>query len=805
MEECMETSVSVRKLVEFLLRSGDLGESTAGDVSDMEAGTKAHRKLQKEGGADYHAEVRLKYSLDISAEEGIQILRKAGIDFPECPPVRLNIDGICDGIILKEGEPVLIDEIKTTASDTEAIEGDGKPIHWAQALCYGFFYAEKEGLEGLTVRLTYYRIGTGQTRRFFREMTTEELAAFFFGLIEDYKPWVLLDVMGMLKRKKSAELFTFPYETFRPGQRELAGAVYRAVRDSSTLFAEAPTGIGKTASVLFGAMKTWTSEDGEDRKLFYLTARTSTAAVAVNAFRQMLENGFEGRLIALTAKEKICPFDKNCDPEVCPYSKGHYERVNHAAFELLSREKVINRSLLEAYAEKYSVCPFELSLDLSERCDVIVGDYNYVFDPRASLRRYFVTGGDYVLLTDEAHNLIDRGRDMFSCAIRKSAVLKAASSLSPYPSLVKTLRKLNRFFLKIKKETAEDRYLTEPFPALYRLCEEFCELYSAYLGDRVRGIATEDAVDLFFDMLLFMDLYASYDTKIFRFYVEKTPKDIQAKIFCADPSPMLSRIGERCRAVVYFSATLLPMEYCLRLLGGKGEKPTVLGLPSPFPEENLLLLALKDFPAVYKKRAEGYPLGVSCIWEAIRQKTANYLVFFPSFEYMENVASLFEEAHPEISVIRQKTEMSESEREEFLSSFREQPERTLVGFAVMGGIFSEGIDLTGDRLSGVILFSVGVPQMCFERDIIRQIFDGAGENGYDYSYRYPGFNRVLQAAGRVIRSEKDRGFVFLLDSRFLEDGYKSLLPPFWKKLWLPGTPERAGEMIRDFWTSKEPD
>ncbi len=813
MDQKYKVSVSVRSLIEFLLRSGDISLGRSASASDMVEGTKAHRKLQKAAGEGYEAEVRLKFSSVISPSEVEKVAQGLGYAGEQSFEIELKIDGICDGILQEDGA-IVIDEIKSTADSLDNIESDTYPLHWAQARCYGFIYAAQQGLDELRVRLTYYQIESGEVKRFYRSESIEQLAEFFYGLIDEYKKWAVFDVIHSIEREDGAENLTFPYGEYRKGQRELAAACYRVINGESTLYAQAPTGTGKTMSVLFGAAKTLYNKKKSlhGRKIFYLTAKSVTGDVAVKACHALADSGFYPknlrfgwRCMVVTAKEKTCGYNKQCDPEVCPFACGHYDRVNAAIMDILSHESVITQNILKSYAEKHNVCEFEFSLDVSERCDVIICDYNYAFDPRASLRRYFTSGGDYLLLVDEAHNLIDRGRDMYSCGISKRSVLKAAATLKHIPPLAKRLKKINAFILKLKKSMESDRQVLDPPSEFYSLCSAFCESFGVYLSDRIKGTEDKEVLELYFDMNNLGYLYSNYDEEHFRFYVENRGGDTYVKMFCADPSEMLEKVYNKCAAAVFFSATLLPSEYCKKFIGRKNsatDEGYEIRLPSPFESENLNMIIGNGISAEYKYRDSSYIPCSEYIMRGISGKVGNYLAFFPSFAYLEKVYEIFCERYPHIKVFKQTPELTEGERTAFLENFINNPIESMVGFAVLGGIFSEGIDLVGERLSGAFIVSVGIPQLCFERDLIKEIFDAKGESGYDYAYRFPGFNRVLQAAGRVIRSESDRGFVMLLDRRFLESRYTQMFPSFWKKLYIAKSPDKAGELTEKFWDQK---
>lgn len=782
-----EVTVAVRRLVEFVLRSGDIVAGGFGFKPDMQEGTRIHRKIQKAAvlGEKYAAEVHLSYSR-------------------EYENLKLTVQGICDGIIEEENN-ITIDEIKSTAAPLENIDIDFNKLHWAQALCYAFMYSQNKDINKINVRLTYYQIETQEIKYIVNVYDTQTLEKFFFELIDSYYQWAEWEVNHKQERNLSIEKLSFPFSYFRTGQREMAGNVYRVIKNKTTLFAQASTGIGKTISTLFPALKGM--NEGYGGKIFYLTAKTVTKAVAEASVYKMTEQGLKICTITLNSKEKICDYLKKCHPDTCPFSKGHYDRVNQAIFDIINNEINISQSVLLEYSKKHNVCPFEFSLDISEWADVVICDYNYVFDPRAHLRRFFEQGGDYVLLVDEAHNMVDRGREMFSAQLHKSNILESSRNIKKYADfLSKKLNTINRVFIELRKKLAETNnqaILTLP-PDFKLQIEQFCELFEGYLASSLNLIQAdpnfENILTLYFDFLSFLTVIDLYDEHFvtYAIYNEKE-RDVILKLFCADPSSAIARVCKKCRCVVFFSATLIPATYYKYILGGK-EDALCIRLPSPFERSKLCLLVSKNISTKYKDRENSYEDVAAYINAATEIRTGNYFVFFPSFVYMNNVYNIIKEKF-NINTIIQANSMKEEERAAFLNSFEDNPQNTLVAFAVMGGIFSEGIDLVGEKLSGAIIVGVGLPQLCFERDIIKNVFNDINNSGYKYSYTYPGFNRVLQAAGRVIRSENDKGFIILLDQRFLQSEYQELFPNEWKNFQRVNSPIDTAERLMQFWKS----
>jgi len=758
-----EFKISVRNIVEFILRWGDINNAGMKSPPDLQEGTRIHRRIQKkeEKTGIYRSEVRLSESFHYTN-------------------FRLTVQGIADGIIFDE--PIIIDEIKSTSMPIEFIDEDFSRLHRAQAKFYAYFYAKQNGLNEIKTRLTYFNIDTEKIRYFPQEHTLPELEEFVYRVCDEYSKWLYLQIDSNAEFIRSAKELNFPFNDFRKGQRELAGTVYRSIRDKETLYAQAPTGIGKTVSMLFSAIKA--KSEGLGEKIFYLTAKTVNSRAAGSALKLMHNKGLRMKNVFLCAKEKVCKYEKQCKPEICPYAKGHFDRINEAVFDILTNEYIITTEILDKYAKKHTVCPFELALDTATWCDGIVGDYNYAFDPSASLKRFFTDGGDYVLLCDEAHNLPQRAREMFSAELEKTKVLEV---MRPFKTKNKkiyaALKKLNNAMLNFTREMEKDSgIITEEPTKIYNAAVDFCRMFSAFLSEEGNEKLKNETADFYFDALNFVSVFEKLD-KNYRCCAEKRGKLTTVKLFCIDPATRISEVLDMCRASIFFSATLLPPDYFRSTIGMKNReensKAPIIRLASPFPRDNLKVLVCPFINTKYAQREQSYEPISELIFTAV-QKTGNYFAFFPSFAYMNEVYAIFSEKHPEIKTIIQRPSLTEEQRDDYLEEFDEYPTETLVAFAVSGGIFSEGVDLIGTRLSGAIIIGVGLPQIGFERNVIKEFYDKRDNSGYDYAYLFPGFNRVMQAAGRVIRSETDKGFVILADSRYTTEEYRSLFPSEWQ-------------------------
>ena len=824
----------IRQLVEFLLRSGSIDSRFSGFDRALE-GARIHRKLQKAAGDGYEAEVSL------SADREMD-----GIVF--------TLEGRADGIFTDENGIVTIDEIKTTAVPEEEISEEMNPCHWAQGMVYGAIYSAQESLLEINVRLTYYQIDTDRVIRFTRHFAQQELEDFLNKLLCQYLPWARRQLDWEEARSGSLTALRFPFETYRPGQRALAGEVWRACRSGkdaehkggTRLFCQAPTGIGKTMSVLFPALKAMGEGCGE--KLFYLTARNTTQAAAEDALArlQASDPGLALRSVTLSAKEKAClhPDAEGrpaCLPEVCPYANGYYDRVKDALSALLdSGTGLFDRAALADTARQFSVCPFELGLDLSEWCDVVIGDYNYLFDPTVHLKRFFDTSGDWVFLIDEAHNLPDRARAMYSAQFCKSSLTDAKRALGKGKSALKTaLTKADKAFLEARKacarlaprraaetdapaEPAQTSLLAEPSAPVLELPEAlyaregtvfFKELPSALLSP-LRAVqaplqdwleANPDAdthaqlLELYFAVQDITRAAERYDS---HFVTQLTARgsELELYLLCLDPAPFVDASLAAGRSAALFSATLTPPGYYRTVLGCPDAR--AVALKSPFPEENLGLYCLPDISTRYRDRETSIAAVSDALATLAQGKTGNYFAFFPSYAYLRQVHEDFAARYPGVRTLVQETGLDDDARAEFLAQFVPAPQETLLGFGVLGGIFGEGVDLAGDRLIGCAIVGVGLPQVNPRQEMLRRYYDETSGTGFDYAYRCPGMNKVLQAAGRVIRTPEDRGVVLLLDDRFALPEYARLFPPHWRHIRYLNSADTLTDELEQFWHKK---
>lgn len=783
--------ISVRNLVEFILRSGDIDNRIAGmDKDAMLMGGKIHRKIQRQMGAGYHAEVSLKH----------EIL---------CRGFILSVEGRADGI-METADGIVVDEIKGIYKELEFLK-EPVPVHLAQAMCYAYIYANQQGLSDIGVQMTYCNLETEEIKRFQNVYPYEELERWFLELAGQYEKWARYQISWRKKRNASIKKIEFPFP-YREGQRDLTVSVYRTILRKKKLFIQAPTGVGKTMATVFPAVKAMGEELGE--KIFYLTARTITRTVAWQAFDTLKEQALRMKVLVLTAKEKICFCEEaDCNPEKCPYAKGHYDRVNDAVYELLTSSDEMSREILEEHARKWKVCPFEMSLDVSTWVDAVICDYNYVFDPNAHLKRFFGESvkGDYLFLIDEAHNLVDRGREMYSASVCKEEVLKVKRLVKMSdPKLVRRLEECNKQMLALKRECEEYQILNSVGHIYLKLIALMGEL-EQYLEECTDPEIRKEVLDFYFQVRMFVNIYERVDEN-YLIYSELDGKGhFWIRLFCVNPSACLQEFLEKGNSAVFFSATLLPIHYYKNLLSTSKEDYAVYAR-SPFDVRRRLLLVGNDVSSKYTSRGEEmyrrYARYLLCM---VRAKAGNYMAFFPSYRFMEEVYEAFEillaeqriaGELEEIDYILQSQHMSEEAREIFLENFEEERERSLIGFCVMGGIFSEGIDLSRDRLIGAAIVGTGLPQVCRERELLKDYFQKQGVRGFDYAYLYPGMNKVLQSAGRVIRTDRDCGVILLLDERFRDYRYQEIFPREWKDYGTCNA-DNVADKMETFWEQIE--
>ncbi len=789
--------ISVRNLVEFIFREGDINSSGFGvkNTEAMALGSKIHRKIQKRMGIGYESEVPLFTCATLQSRDTKESFE-------------LKVEGRADGIF-RDGSEITVDEIKGVFMDIRQLS-EPVMVHKAQAMCYAYMICEKENPAFISVQVTYCHLETEEQRLFKETFTSLEIRQWFNGLIARYEPWAVYEFDWKRRRNASIRNLEFPFP-YRDGQRELAACVYKTIERKKKIFIQAPTGVGKTISTVFPSIKA--IGEGLSDRIFYLTAKTITRTVAQECFQLLSEQNLDFKFLTITAKDKLCFLDgkPECNPVSCPYAKGHYDRVNDSVYDMLTHETDMSRSAILSYAEKHQVCPFEMSLDAALFADSIICDYNYAFDPNVRLRRFFSEGKkeSFIFLIDEAHNLVERAREMFSASLIKEDFLNVkrilkAESKQPFPPEIKyvfkifiaALDKCNQTMLEWKRQCDEFEVLADislfSFE-LMRVINSF-ELFAKEVRDLPER---ETVLNLFFDVRHFLNMYDLLDDT-YRIVADyESGKNFRIKLQCMDPSSRLEETLSYARGTAFFSATLLPVRYYRKQLSTSADDYAVYA-KSSFQASQRKIIIANDVTSKYTRRGDSeYQKIASYIEEFIAAKAGNYMVFFPSYAFLENVYKHIDIPEP-TRILIQNPSMTESEKEEFLAAFDASNSCTLVGFCVMGGIFGEGIDLKEDRLIGTAIVGTGLPQVCNERELFKQYYDAVNGNGFDYAYLYPGINKVFQAGGRVIRTSRDKGVILLLDERFTGRSYLDLFPREWFPYEITNK-KGMKEILHSFW------
>lgn len=725
-----------------------------------------------------------------------------------------EIRGAADGILRENGRATVC--VNRTVSDyTSKIDNDAAAEHIALAALLAYMVAESETLGSIGFRLTFFH-NKHDISVIEKNFSRRELGEAVLRLIDLYRPFAALEAERLCVRIPNCASLTFPYPEMREGQRDFIVEVLRAVNSGGKALIEAPTGIGKTVAALYPALRTLGA--GLVDKVFYFTSKNTTAIAALDAAKKMSEStGI--RTIHITAKERLCPVNLRdplkCTPSVCPRANRHYKRVNDAIADIVGECRVYDSDTISEFAKKHSVCPYEFALDLSEQCDIIVCDCNYLIDEAAYFRRYF--DGDAsvrcLFLFDEAHNLIDRAKACYSAELRLSEIrhfLDEARSL-PKNAVCDSLAALE-FYIDSMRELCSDTSeegddgVTRGFTTLrsfdkqlYDLLCTFERATAKYIHSPLCGSLPDSLHDLHRKAQKYIGSMELFD-RCFVATVTVHGEDVVSKIVCVDPSELLAKKTARGRATVFFSATLTPLDYYASLYGAPDA--VKLKLDCPYNPANLCVCIMDKLSVRFQYRSQSAAAVADAIMSTVSRRDGNYMVYFPSYAYMSEVQTLFKYKYPHIRTVVQSKEMSERARRGFLDAFRAGARTTLVGFSVLGGIYSEGIDLVGDRLIGSVVVGVGLVQPSDENELLREYYDDKYELGREYAYIYPGFNRVLQAAGRVIRTETDRGVVVFIDERYADSTYKELLPTQYRRAKFVGDAPSLAAVLDRFWEDK---
>ncbi len=795
MEELIETSqseethfsISVRDLVAYLLPTGDLSGAFFSPQRSV-AGTRAHQHVQKSRGASYEPEVSVAHTVRIR-------------DYS------IRISGRIDGIF-HEPDGDVLEEIKSTTRDFAGLETLQNDLHWAQLKIYAYMHAADHGLEKIETCLTYVQLGTNAILEIRKRFDFSALKLFFDELVERFVDQADERKGWQETRDRSIRDMDFPFPEYRKGQREMAIRVFRATREKHQLLVQAPTGIGKTMAAVFPAVKAL--GDKLVDRIFYLAARSTGKKVAEEAVAALQHRGLRLRCLVLTAKEKTC-FNPGaaCNGDECEFARGYYDRINAALVYALKGD-MLNRHFVESMAWQHRVCPFELSLDLSLSADCIICDYNYAFDPQAYLRRFFqIVEEEYLFLVDEAHNLVDRARDMFSAHISRQQFAEAHRELAnKLPQLSLYLENLMAWMDAIREKHVHEQFYssTELPDDLLPLLQQIVRESEAWLSLNMGAPFREAILDLYFTSSRFLKVSELINEQYAVCYDVSDPsaapdRDMVVNLFCIDPSRHLQEKLQKVRSAVFFSATLTPMDYFREIFGCSTETQELI-LSSPFPRNNFSLTIANRISTLFKEREETKEGVSEAILSFVGRKTGNYLIFFPSYAYLMKIHAIFPQDDPEMDVVLQSPGMGEREREAFIEQFSKENQSTRVGFAVLGGVFGEGIDLVGDRLAGAVVVSVGMPPPTPERELIREYFEKSRNAGWEFAYVFPGFNRVLQASGRVIRTEQDKGTVLLIDQRYTNTRYKTMFPAEWQPVYINGKKDLK-RVLDTFWETHQ--
>lgn len=786
-----EIKIAVRQLIEFVMRSGDIDNSYRSNQRMLE-GIRAHQEIQSAYGEGYTKEVVFRNKTELE-------------------DIRFVVEGRADGLY-ESGDLVLIDEIKSTTRPLEDIEADHHPLHWAQAKCYAYFYCEDKDRDSIDVQLTYVNLDEEVlSKKFQQTFKREDLKAFYLDLLSRYVVFSRLIVDWREKRNASIVDLRFPYPDYREGQRQMSVGIFQAIEHKKKLFVEAPTGIGKTMSAIVPAISAIKSFGVN--KIYYLTAKTTTQREPERAIALLTKEGLAIKSVRITAKDKVCLNDTvSCNPEDCPYAKGHFDRVNEAILDLFEQENQLDLATIQTYAQKYQVCPHEFQLDMSDYSDFVLCDYNYVFDPRVYLRRAFDNDQiDQIFLVDEAHNLVDRGREMYSAELSswhlqrlielfdgRLADLEASGGedvKAKRRSFKAAIKKANKamdimedFYNELgsHKEVATDIHPDD----LYLELKGLLTALDFFLAKERQDPDYEEVRELSFTYSNFTKIDETWQEGFLNLIRVDDEDHIVWKIKCVDTSELFEDILKRARSTIFFSATLSPTNFYVELLGG-GKAALQMHLDSPFAEDNLQIFQA-NLSTRYRDRQQTAASLAAYIHAFINQDEGNYMVFFPSYAYMAQIAELYQDTY-EDEILVQTSSSTDRERRSLLKKF--EMGTNVKGFFVLGGVFAEGIDLVGDQLVGCAVISVGMPGVSFEQNVMKGFFDKKQGNGFDYAYTYPGMTKIIQAAGRVIRSAEDKGKLLLVDDRFASFKYRQMMPRHWKQITSISSPEDLGFSI----------
>lgn len=726
-----------------------------------------------------------------------------------------EIGGTADGIARENGK-VTVCVNRLFGDYTSKLDADRTAETVALAALLACMVAESELLGSVAFRITFFH-NSRDIRVIEKSFSRRELTEAVGRLLDLHRPFAALEAERLCVRIPNCKTLAFPYPEMRPQQRDFIVETLRTIGGGGKALIEAPTGTGKTAAALYPALRALGA--GMIDKIFYFTSKNTTALAALDAARNMsASTGI--RAVHITAKERICPVrlrdPMKCTPEVCPRARGHYGRVPDALAELVRSAHIYDADTIAEAAGRHSVCPYELSLDLSEACDIVICDCNYLIDEAAYFRRYFEPGATdarYVFLFDEAHNLLDRAKACYGGELRRSEIRRFLDEVRTVPknAVCDALADLEFYIDSMRELCADsmeedDAGAVHGFTTVHSFDKQLYDLLAAFDRAAAKYIRSPLCGSLPDHLYLLHDKVKKYLTAMELFdrcfvgTVTVHGDEVIAKIVCIDPSGQLAKKAARGRASIFFSATLTPLDYYATLYGAPDAAK--LKLDCPYDRANLCVCIMDKLSVRYQFRSQNAAAVADAIMQTVSRRDGNYMVYFPSYAYMTEVQTLFKYKYPHIRTVVQAKDMSEHARRGFLDAFRAGARTTLVGFSVLGGIYAEGIDLVGDRLIGSVIVGVGLVQPSDENEILREYYDDKYEAGREYAYIYPGFNRVLQAAGRVIRTETDCGVVVFIDERYAEPTYKELMPAQYRTAKFVGDTQALGAVLDRFWAGK---
>ncbi len=840
-----QIDVAVRKLAESIRRDGGLASVMQGGISGVE-GTRIHQHFLKT--ADYRFP-----GCELYPEESLSC-RFTANDLP----FDLNVQGRCDlAVISPEGELTVV-EIKGFRGSLRSLPSDGDTAHWTQAFLYAHMllhtdFVNTHGIDtsAVTVELHYTSFDDGESFVLSRRLTSEALSIEYDQACRHYLEVTMPLYEHRTLRNQLNKNAIFPYESLRDGQKMMMREVIAAIRDTAKLFIVAPTGIGKTIATLYPAIKAQTT--GLTDQIFYLTPTRSQRKIAEKALDDLTSTGFLVRSITFRAKEQIClSKDHFCNMKKCPYAVNYFERRHGALRESYSMQRILPEDVIEL-AKKHDVCPFELSLEIGSGCDVIICDYNYVFNPRVRWSHLDDTKLKYTLLVDEAHNLARRSNEMFSATISRSSLMQlldyfrnlassgsigrdvltqdnmnantelrheAKKCLVAIERLLRRIDQYGNLLIDTTQGSSEANLLnelksynpmiSERFLAMRDIPHSFLEdveaLISTLAGFFNKELNFDDREKLlipYFDLLFFQKVIERYfdDTYVITWRLFDRG-EIVCSLLTLDASNHLTDIYREKSPAIFFSATMTPTTYYISLLDADSnvDKPELLQLDSPFDASRRFVLNFDGCSTRFGDRHLSLPSIVSLIHEIIAERKGHYLLFSPSFAYQRMLANEIKRHNfSSIEFLVQPPRMTEKQKNAFLGRFQKtSTDKTLVGLTVIGSLFNEGIDLIGDQLTGVIIIGTGLPGLSPEREILRQYYEQKMGMGYEYAFMWPGFNRVTQAVGRLIRTEDDYGLVLLIDDRYGQTEYRHLIPEEWHTIHTKDKDE-AIRLVREFW------